>query len=478
MNSQPPFTIRIRTDQNKDIMDWMVQPDEITFRQALEVISRVLPQSTVTAFEYEDEDGDRMTVRSDEEMKSMFQSYFSQLSEEDMVRGLLPPLIIFPRVGKTPQNRNIHGLKIKTDKPSTVSTKSSNSQQSTKQSRTHSVQTINQPVVQSTLSMTDPEPSHPVPETQPGQQDPPPGGGSGDSGVSQEVTTLPGGNISESDLQILQYLGKGNSGQVHRVLHKPSGTIMAVKVIQLDVDVEAQKQIISELQILCKCNSPAIIGFYGAFFVENRISICTEFMDGGSLDKYWQIPEPVLGRMAVYIIQGLLYMWSLKILHRDIKPSNVLVNTMGQIKLCDFGVSVQLVESIARTYVGTNAYMAPERIRGEEYSTPAEVWSLGVCLYELATGSFPFRSQAEFFSPVQLLNSIVDEEPPVLSTDVFSHDFVDFVSRSMQKLPVHRLTPEQLMLHPFIVRHNDGNINIIASWVKSKLEEQIHKAPS
>ncbi|KAJ8304838.1 hypothetical protein KUTeg_018421 [Tegillarca granosa] len=453
MNSQPPFTIRIRTDQNKDIMDWMVQPDEITFRQALEVISRVLPQSTVTAFEYEDEDGDRMTVRSDEEMKSMFQSYFSQLSEEDMVRGLLPPLIIFPRVGKTPQNRNIHGLKVKT----------------------HSVQTINQPpVVQSTLSMTDPEPSHPVPETQPGQQDPPPGGGSGDSGVSQEVTTLPGGNISESDLQILQYLGKGNSGQVHRVLHKPSGTIMAVKasivynVIQLDVDVEAQKQIISELQILCKCNSPAIIGFYGAFFVENRISICTEFMDGGSLDKYWQIPEPVLGRMAVYIIQGLLYMWSLKILHRDIKPSNVLVNTMGQIKLCDFGVSVQLVESIARTYVGTNAYMAPERIRGEEYSTPAEVWSLGVCLYE----------QAEFFSPVQLLNSIVDEEPPVLSTDVFSHDFVDFVSRSMQKLPVHRLTPEQLMLHPFIVRHNDGNINIIASWVKSKLEEQIHKAPS
>uniref|UniRef100_A0ACB8E4F2 Dual specificity mitogen-activated protein kinase kinase 5 n=1 Tax=Sphaerodactylus townsendi TaxID=933632 RepID=A0ACB8E4F2_9SAUR len=70
-------------------------------------------------------------------------------------------------------------------------------------------------------------------------------------------------------------------------------------VIPLDITLELQKQIMSELEILYKCDSSYIIGFYGAFFVENRISICTEFMDGGSLDVYRKIPEHVLGRIAV-----------------------------------------------------------------------------------------------------------------------------------------------------------------------------------
>uniref|UniRef100_A0A8C9F3Q7 mitogen-activated protein kinase kinase n=1 Tax=Pavo cristatus TaxID=9049 RepID=A0A8C9F3Q7_PAVCR len=159
----------------------------------------------------------------------------------------------------------------------------------------------------------------------------------------------------------------------------------------------------SELEILYKCDSSYIIGFYGAFFVENRISLCTEFMDGGSLDVYRKIPEHVLGRIAVAVVKGLTYLWSLKILHRDVKPSNMLVNTRGQVKLCDFGVSTQLVNSIAKTYVGTNAYMAPERISGEQYGIHSDVWSLGISFMELALGRFPYPQ------PLQLLQCIVDE---------------------------------------------------------------------
>uniref|UniRef100_A0A8C9F189 mitogen-activated protein kinase kinase n=1 Tax=Pavo cristatus TaxID=9049 RepID=A0A8C9F189_PAVCR len=154
-------------------------------------------------------------------------------------------------------------------------------------------------------------------------------------------------------------------------------------VIPLDITLELQKQIMSELEILYKCDSSYIIGFYGAFFVENRISLCTEFMDGGSLDVYRKIPEHVLGRIAVAVVKGLTYLWSLKILHRDVKPSNMLVNTRGQVKLCDFGVSTQLVNSIAKTYVGTNAYMAPERISGEQYGIHSDVWSLGISFMEV-----------------------------------------------------------------------------------------------
>lgn len=87
-------------------------------------------------------------------------------------------------------------------------------------------------------------------------------------------------------------------------------------------------------------------------------------------------------------------------MHRDLKPSNILVNSQGRVKLCDFGVSVQLIDSIARTYIGTSAYMAPERLKGEEYRMRAEVWSLGVLIFELVSGTFPYKSARDTSSSV------------------------------------------------------------------------------
>uniref|UniRef100_A0A4W6BTZ9 mitogen-activated protein kinase kinase n=1 Tax=Lates calcarifer TaxID=8187 RepID=A0A4W6BTZ9_LATCA len=224
-------------------------------------------------------------------------------------------------------------------------------------------------------------------------------------------------------------------------------------VIPLDITVELQKQIMSELEILYKCDSPYIITFFSAFFVENRISICTEFMDGGSLDVYKRIPEHVLGRIAVAVVKGLTYLWSLKILHRDVKPSNMLVNTRGQVKLCDFGVSTQLVNSIAKTYVGTNAYMAPERISGEQYGIHADVWSVGI----------------SFMEPLQLLQCIVDEDPPVLPVDQFSENCC------LKKLLILEINTEIILIntdHSFIIQYNDGNAEVVSMWVCRCLEER------
>ncbi|GFO50343.1 dual specificity mitogen-activated protein kinase kinase 5, partial [Plakobranchus ocellatus] len=367
--SQPPFTLRIRTENYQD-MDWMVKPDEVTFLQTLEVFTQIMPQSTHTAFEYEDEDGDRITVRSDEEMKDMFNYYFGELSDEDKARGLLPPLIIFPKQGKTPQNRNIHGLKIKTNGQS-------------KQTRA--------------------QPAQPQKATNPAAPQ--------QMGIESILSC---GQISKESLHYVQLLGHGNSGRVYRAVHKNSNQVMAVKEIALDISVAVQKQIISELEILYKCNSRMIISFYGAFFCENCVSICTEYMDGGSLDKYMPVPERYLGQISMCVLEGMLYMWNINILHRDIKPYNILVNSAGEVKLCDFGVSTQLVKSIASTYLGTNVYLSPERVQGQEYGKPAEVWSFGVTLFELATGKLPFTSLNESSSsttlqPFQIMRVIIDE---------------------------------------------------------------------
>ncbi|XP_039225587.1 dual specificity mitogen-activated protein kinase kinase 5 isoform X5 [Crotalus tigris] len=395
--ARPALVIRIRIPDGGGAVDWTVHPaPQLLFRDVLDVISQVLPDATTTAFEYEDEDGDRITVRSDEEMKAMLSYYYTTVMEQQGNGQLIVPLQIYPRACKPPGKRNIHGLKVNTRAGSANN---------------------------SSVAITDSLPSH---------------------------------SLKKSSAELKKILANG-------------------QVIPLDITLELQKQIMSELEILYKCDSSYIIGFYGAFFVENRISLCTEFMDGGSLDVYRKIPEHVLGRIAVAVVKGLTYLWSLKILHRDVKPSNMLVNTRGQVKLCDFGVSTQLVNSIAKTYVGTNAYMAPERISGEQYGIHSDVWSLGISFMELALGRFPYpqiqKNQGSLM-PLQLLQCIVDEESPVLPVGEFSEPFVHFITQCMRKQPKERPAPEELMGHLFIVQYNDGNAEVVSMWVCRTLEER------
>ncbi|XP_074693143.1 dual specificity mitogen-activated protein kinase kinase 5 isoform X4 [Strix aluco] len=389
MESQA-LVIRIKIPDGGAV-DWTVHSaSQLLFRDVLDVIGQVLPDATTTAFEYEDEDGDRITVRSDEEMKAMLSYYYSTVMEQQVNGQLIEPLQIYPRACKPPGKRNIHGLKVNTRAGSANNSSS---------------------------AVSDSLPSNSLKKSS-----------------AELKKILANGQMNEQDIRYRDILGHGNGGTVYKAYHVPSGKILAVKVIPLDITLELQKQIMSELEILYKCDSSYIIGFYGAFFVENRISLCTEFMDGGSLDVYRKIPEHVLGRIAVAVVKGLTYLWSLKILHRDVKPSNMLVNTRGQVKLCDFGVSTQLVNSIAKTYVGTNAYMAPERISGEQYGIHSDVWSLGI----------------SFMEPLQLLQCIVDEESPVLPAGEFSEPFVHFITQCMKKQPKERPAPEDLMKTPLI----------------------------
>lgn len=249
-------------------------------------------------------------------------------------------------------------------------------------------------------------------------------------------------SISLEEIDTLEELGKGNYGTVFRVRHSrpkvrrrglglagnkapPSmtsstsslteelpeksgrnttGLVMAMKEIRLELDDAKFAQIIMELDVLHRCVSPFIVDFYGAFFQESRVFICMEYMDGGSIDKIYGdgIPEGVLRKIALSTVMGLK---SLKddhnIIHRDVKPTNILVNSRGQIKICDFGVSGNLVASIAKTNIGCQSYMAPERIAsggvasagvqpGGSYSVQSDIWSLGLSVIECAMGRYPY----------------------------------------------------------------------------------------
>ncbi|OON15664.1 kinase domain protein [Opisthorchis viverrini] len=208
------------------------------------------------------------------------------------------------------------------------------------------------------------------------------------------------GELRPEDFEKIRELGKGNGGVVSQVRHIKTGLIVAKKNIHLEIKPKVRAQIIRELKVLHDCNSPYIVGYYGAFFADGDISLCMEYMNGGSLDVVLQhagrIPEPIVAKFLYSVLKGLVYLGqTLHIIHRDVKPSNILVKRNGEVKLCDFGVSGQLTDSLANSFVGTRSYMAPERLTGEQYNILSDVWSVGLSLVELVTGRYPIPATDE-----------------------------------------------------------------------------------
>jgi len=149
------------------------------------------------------------------------------------------------------------------------------------------------------------------------------------------------------------------------------------------------------------------------------------------------------------------------IIHRDVKPTNILANSRGQVKICDFGVSGNLVASIAKTNIGCQSYMAPERIAsggvaqaganpgGGTYSVQSDIWSLGLSIIECAMGRYPYPPET-YNNIFSQLSAIVDGDPPDLPAVGYSDQARDFVKSCLHKVPKLRPTYASLIRHPWL----------------------------
>ncbi|KAJ6816656.1 mitogen-activated protein kinase kinase 9-like [Iris pallida] len=184
-------------------------------------------------------------------------------------------------------------------------------------------------------------------------------------------------------------------------------------------------------------------------------------MDSGSLGDLVRrapLPEPALAHICGQVLRGLHYLHSQKVVHRDIKPSNLLVGSGGQIKIADFGVSKLLRRSLDAcvSYVGTCAYMSPERFDPEAYGGnydpyAADVWSLGLTVLELFVGRFPLVPEGERPDWAALMCAICFGEPPAMPEGA-SEELRDFVGCCLQKEAGKRWSVGQLASHPFVAR--------------------------
>ncbi len=194
--------------------------------------------------------------------------------------------------------------------------------------------------------------------------------------------------------------------------------------------------------------------------VDGTLSICLEYMDGGSLQDVMNLGgcdnESVLRGTAVQLVAGLDFLHGMRVIHRDIKPSNCLVSSNGTVKLADFGIarSMNQGNSVADSFVGTFEYMAPERVCGGKYTFLSDIWSLGLTIHAVALGKYPYYHSEEggvTKGNYWGLLSCIQEQPTRLpSSPPFSVDFVDFVKVCCEKSPKSRPPANVLLKHRFL----------------------------
>ena len=226
-------------------------------------------------------------------------------------------------------------------------------------------------------------------------------------------------------------------------------------------DDEADK-IMSEIEILAKCDSPYIVGYYECFLHETRSSgsemwIVMEYCSAGSMSDLIEalnasapMPEECIRAVCASIVLGLEYLHGVaNVCHRDIKCGNVLLTETGHIKLADFGVSAELNNTVnkRKTLTGSPFWMAPEVIKESHYDGRADVWSLGITIIEMAEGTPPHAN----LNPLRAIFLIPSKPPPTIADpDIWSPEMLDFLGKCLQKAPSQRMDSAQLAKHPFI----------------------------
>ncbi|WCJ42132.1 Mitogen-activated protein kinase kinase 9 [Euphorbia peplus] len=278
------------------------------------------------------------------------------------------------------------------------------------------------------------------------------------------TTTTTTSEISSSDLEKIGILGHGNGGRVYKVRHKRTSQIYALKVVHADTDDSlVRRQVFREIKILRQTDSPYIVHCHGIYEKPSGdIAILMEHMDLGTLDtllkKNTTFCESDLSNIAYQVLNGLSYLHSRKIIHRDIKPSNLLVKNGMEVKIADFGVSKIMCRTLdaCNSYVGTCAYMSPERFDPDTYGGnydgyAADIWSLGLTLMELYLGHFPLLTPGQRPDWATLMCAICFGDPPSVPENS-SEEFRSFVECCLQKESDKRWTAAQLLSHPFVCK--------------------------
>lgn len=265
----------------------------------------------------------------------------------------------------------------------------------------------------------------------------------------------------EKVFELIELLGEGSFGSVHKCIQKETKVTMAVKII---ANAQNADEIKNEVDILKKCKHPCIVSYFGT--IKNRLDlwILMDYCALGSVRDMMvtcnkTLNEDQIRFISFHTLLALVYLHSRDIIHRDIKAANILLNEQLQIKVADFGVSshTQGIEDDG-TVVGTPLWMAPELILKTGVDKKSDIWSLGITVIEMAEG-VPPNSELSPFRVLRLTKSSSVPSPTFRKPERWSSELIDFLSKCLQKDLSKRPDAMTLLKHPFF--NNIGGADVL-----------------
>ncbi|KAI5071076.1 hypothetical protein GOP47_0013327 [Adiantum capillus-veneris] len=267
-------------------------------------------------------------------------------------------------------------------------------------------------------------------------------------------------DVSIQSWRKLDLLGSGSFGTVYEGLSE-DGIYFAVKEVSLsENDSKAQQcvtQLEQEIEFLSKFQHENIVQYLGTQKESDKLYIFLELVTKGSLSSLYQKYTLFDSQIRSYtrqILSGLKYLHERKVMHRDIKCANILVDVSGKVKLADFGLAKQISQlDELKSCKGSAYWMAPEVIDPRKtYSLPADIWSLGCTVLEMATRRPPFGDM-EWHRALWKVGH--GEAPPIPET--LSEEAKDFIKNCLEVNPLRRPSASKLLEHPF-VQHVGGTV--------------------
>lgn len=261
------------------------------------------------------------------------------------------------------------------------------------------------------------------------------------------------------DYIIGKQIGSGSFSVVWHGRHRVHGTEVAIKeIVTGRLNNKLQDSLLSEIFILKGINHPNIIRLHELIKVPGKIYLVLEYCKGGDLSMYIQRHGRVQEATAKHFMQqlaaGLQVLRHNDLIHRDLKPQNLLLtrnDDKSDLKIADFGFARSLQpRGLAETLCGSPLYMAPEIMQLQKYDAKADLWSVGVILFQLVTGRTPFTGNDQ----MQLLQNIVKSTELQFPSDNqnLSPECKDLCQKLLRRSPVERLTFEEFFNHPFLFR--------------------------
>ena len=239
---------------------------------------------------------------------------------------------------------------------------------------------------------------------------------------SPTLSGIAPGSLLGARFEILAVLGAGGMGVVYKARDRELDDLVALKMLKRELwgDRSQLERLKSEIKLARKITHPNVLRTHDFGEIDGVPYISMEFVRGITLryllDQTMTLPYSAALRLARQLCAGLGAAHAQGVLHRDIKPENLIIEAVGNAKLMDFGIA-RPIERVAPGetqqgwVVGTPLYMAPEILQGREADVRADIYAVGVLLYEIFTGKPPFAGS----TPVEImLKQIKDDPPPPL----------------------------------------------------------------